>query len=259
MDLSRFNSASDLNDFYSSEPIWLWKKLIGEQLLYSFGDFSQTTDPQEALCNNTRAFYPYIPHHATVLDLGCGWGGPAQLLQTERNCQVTGVTISESQYHYCKNELGLTTIHGDIEKLTFSEQYDIVWMMESLEHIVDIAALFQHLSTITNKLLIQTNCIADHMDTPRWEFGNTMYMRKVSELKQVLSLSGWKIEQVEDRRFHSIPTFQFWRNQLEVLKAAKHPIKGQLRVLEQHVVAFESNPIQWCRNHPLINLIAVQS
>lgn len=53
-----------------------------------------------------------------VLEIGCGWGGFAEYLASERGAYVTGLTISHEQYDYARER---------IEKAGLSEQVDIVF------------------------------------------------------------------------------------------------------------------------------------
>lgn len=53
-----------------------------------------------------------------VLEIGCGWGGFAEYLASERGAHVTGLTISHEQYDYARER---------IEKAGLSDQVDIVF------------------------------------------------------------------------------------------------------------------------------------
>eukprot|EP00752_Nemacystus_decipiens_P019083 g17139.t1 len=53
-----------------------------------------------------------------VLEIGCGWGGFAEYLATERGAYVTGLTISQEQYDYARERM---------EKAGIADQVDIVF------------------------------------------------------------------------------------------------------------------------------------
>ena len=40
----------------------------------------------------------------SVLDIGCGWGSLAIDIAKSANCEVTGITLSENQFNYCKKK-----------------------------------------------------------------------------------------------------------------------------------------------------------
>ena len=39
-----------------------------------------------------------------ILDIGCGWGGLAFEIAKQKDCEVTGVSLSENQIKYCKTK-----------------------------------------------------------------------------------------------------------------------------------------------------------
>lgn len=250
------NEQVELNRFYSEGKIADWKKLLGEDLYYSFGDFSKTNDPQEAFRNNTRNFYAHIPEGAKLLDLGCGWGGPARLLIDEKKVEYTGVTIAQGQYDYCKNHLGLNVLQANMETMHFDTPVDVVFMMESLEHIHDISTLFAKLRPIAKKLIIQTNALHEKANAPKLTFGDSMTTYKQSQIENALQTTGWHAIHAENKRFDSIPTFAFWGNGLNKLKQQNVAISGQFDALERHVKAFQQAPAAWCQTFPLLNLVA---
>jgi len=86
-----------------------------------------------------------------ILDIGCGIGGSARFLAKKFGAKVTGVTLSEQQkrradqlnaQHGLQN---LVTIEvGDALNLRFEDAtFDLVWSLESAEHMPDKKNLFQ--------------------------------------------------------------------------------------------------------------------
>jgi cyclopropane fatty-acyl-phospholipid synthase-like methyltransferase len=131
------NHSALLDDYYSAESIKEWQAIIGDELHYHYGFF---TTPEmglkAALENAVRSFYDYVPRGSSVLDAGCGWGGPARMLNDERECKVFGITISHSQYESCR-KFGLKVKRADLESISLKQKFDIIVMFESLEHIKD--------------------------------------------------------------------------------------------------------------------------
>lgn len=68
-----------------------------------------------------------------ILDAGCGTGGTLLFLQKYGN--VVGVDSDKNALLYCKN-LGIETVHeGDVERLKYKNQFDLVTLLEVLEHV----------------------------------------------------------------------------------------------------------------------------
>ncbi len=85
-----------------------------------------------------------------VLDLGCGVGGSSRFIARTFGAEAKGVTLSpvqaniaQSYNHQQKLEEKVKISVQDMMSLKEIAQYDLVWSMESAEHIADKAALMQ--------------------------------------------------------------------------------------------------------------------
>ena len=92
----------------------------------------------------------------TVLDLGCGIGGPARTLAVEYGCRVTGVDLTEE---YCMAATMLTDRVGLSDRVDFvcadatdtglpSNTFDIVWLQHMSMNIGDKAKLLDEISRL---------------------------------------------------------------------------------------------------------------
>lgn len=244
----------DLDAFYSQETIDEWKQIIGEELHYHFGYFRGGEDLETGLRQTVRNFYPHIPVGSRVLDVGCGWGGPAKMLKKERNCSVQGVTISRAQAAYCRS-IGLDVWRCNIEEQTISGQYDIVFMLEVLSHIRDKEEMLQRLRHLAPRLILSINCIADNIKGSRTAFGGSMVLCSKSELEQALERAGWRIHSMRNRRFQSIPTLMHWKKNLERVFGEQRP-PGQLAALQNLTKSAFQSVGAWGQAFPLIDLVA---
>ena len=246
----------DLDKFYSSESIDEWKQIIGEELHYHFGHFHGAEDLETGLKQAVRNYYPHIAHGSHVLDVGCGWGGPANMLIKELNCSVTGITLSTTQAEYCQ-QLGLNVWQQDLE-YTHNElpnDYDVVFSLEMISHIRDKAQLLHRLRSCAPRLILSENCVADDFPGERIGFGDSMLMCTVSELIHFVEAAGWKIQSVQNRRFQSLRTFVLWKQNLDRVYGERQP-PGQFDILRRHVDAALSSPMNWGHSFPLIDIIA---
>ncbi len=97
------------------------------------------------------AFLADLRKNMTVLDLGCGVGGPARTLAAEYGCLVTGIDLVEE---YCQTAEMLTEMvnlsdsvkfrQGNILDMPFeNSSYDVVWSQHITMNIEDKDKLFK--------------------------------------------------------------------------------------------------------------------
>jgi cyclopropane-fatty-acyl-phospholipid synthase len=110
---SKKNIAShyDLgNEFYSC---WL-----DEGMTYSSALFE---DGNETLLEAQRQKYSRIADKIglkageRLLEIGCGWGGFAELAAREFKCHVTGLTLSQEQAKSCKDRMVTAGVSGNVD------------------------------------------------------------------------------------------------------------------------------------------------
>ena len=91
----------DVDAFYSSPPLDVWRRVLGDRMHYHHGIWEADEDWDAALDNAVLTLARHVEPGSTVLDLGCGWGGPATVLAERLGCHVIGVTVSQAQASYC--------------------------------------------------------------------------------------------------------------------------------------------------------------
>jgi cyclopropane fatty-acyl-phospholipid synthase-like methyltransferase len=192
-----------------------WKPVLGEHLNFHFGFYRQGISFEQGLQLATRRLLPFFSRGRRVLDVGCGWGGPALDL-VESGYDVACVTNSILQYEYCKS-LTLSVSYLDVEQddLGHLGFFDTVLMMESLDHILDKPAFLFKLTGITDRLVLVTNCCTFAVEAPLTTFGDTMYMTSTAFLLQTLDQTGWRVCSASDVRKYSMPTFTHWKTRIE--------------------------------------------
>jgi len=85
-----------------------------------------------------------IRRSSLVLDVGCGYGGNAIHMVQKFDCRVEGLTISPKQGQIAVNRARRARVADriaihvcDAESAAFRGEYDLIWMMESSEHLHD--------------------------------------------------------------------------------------------------------------------------
>jgi cyclopropane fatty-acyl-phospholipid synthase-like methyltransferase len=218
-----------ISEYYDSMTPDEWKPILGPDLNYHFGFYRRGMSFEDGLSFATRRLRPFFSSGRRVLDLGCGWGGPARDLAKD-SYDVLCITNSRVQYRYCQS-LHLPTELMDIERedIRCVGCFDTALMIESLDHVFEKEKLLYELSCITNRLIFITNCTSLNIDGPRVAFGGTMCMTSIATLLRMLEKTGWRVHVSADIRKYSMPTFIHWKARIE----AAYPtgMKPALRLL----------------------------
>ena len=75
-----------------------------------------------------------------ILEVGCGWGGMAFEIAKQKNCEVTGISLSKNQIKYCRErakDFGLGN-QVNFELIDYREvkgQYDRIFSVGMFEHV----------------------------------------------------------------------------------------------------------------------------
>jgi tocopherol O-methyltransferase len=91
---------------------------------------------------------------ARVLDVGCGYGGTALYLARNFRCRVDGLTLSPKQARIARTKIAraclgdlasieVCDVEQDAEPFNTRAQYDVIWTMESSEHLQDKAGYIE--------------------------------------------------------------------------------------------------------------------
>ena len=143
-----------ISDFYDqSTPIWLdtW----GEHMHHGYYgvDGSERKDHRQAQVDlvEEMLYWAGVDQATRILDAGCGVGGSARYLAKRFGSSVLGLTLSAVQAEQARQYTLKTNLEKhvqfevrDMMTLHASDgPFDLVWSMESAEHIRDKPRLFQ--------------------------------------------------------------------------------------------------------------------
>ncbi len=148
-----------------------------------------------------------LPEGTTVLDVGCGLGGPARMLATEYGCRVTGLDLTEE---FCKTAEILTQAVGLSEKVDFingnaldipfePETFDAIWSQHCSMNIKDKLQLYTQFSKVVKtggKLVIHDITAGSnqpvHFPVPWAKEPSVNFLISEEELLNLLEEKGFK-------------------------------------------------------------------
>jgi len=84
---------------------------------------------------------------ADVLDIGCGFGGSTLFLAKKYKARAIGITISPVQVQMAQQAAAVAQLDArfllmDAEALKFTQQFDLLWSVESISHYEDRRRFF---------------------------------------------------------------------------------------------------------------------
>ena len=195
-----------VGDFYDDTPVDTWKKVIGNDLHYHLG-----WGNGDMFENAVEYLYQFIEKGSTILDCGCGWGGPAKMFQRDLDCDVTGITVSKNQYDFVKNNLLMDVIHSDLHNYYPDQKYDVYLFIESFCHLEFPLKVLENISKHTKKIIIrdyyykQDQYPADYMNS--W----LMKTYKKDEYVSMLDKFNFKLTHHKDHLSEALEaTYYYW-------------------------------------------------
>jgi cyclopropane-fatty-acyl-phospholipid synthase len=99
------------NAFYQ---LWLDPSMTYSSALFSSGHVDNLQDAQDAKYRRVLEQLRVGPQ-ARILEIGCGWGGFAELAARESDARVTGLTLSTEQLHYAHRRLAEAGVVDQVE------------------------------------------------------------------------------------------------------------------------------------------------
>ena len=121
----------------------LYDLFLDSKRQYSCGYFKNKNDTLETAQNNKIQHIIKklnIKPNQKVLDIGCGWGSLAIDIAKSANCEVTGITLSENQFKYCKKKVEELNLENQvtfklIDYRELNEKFDRIVSVGMFEHV----------------------------------------------------------------------------------------------------------------------------
>jgi hypothetical protein len=182
--------------------------------------------------------FPFIADNSRILDCGCGWGAPAEMLVTHKKCKVTSVTNSLMQVKFIQDNFkNIKVKYKDLNVFKPFNRYDCAMFIESFSHVINQQKLLKNISLVTDNILF----IA-HLDrSPKGFFQKDWLMtfESVPNLIKKLKNVGYTVQFIKDLGTdYIIPTYSYWLSRVENI----NNVKGQLLELKNLCQASLSNP-----------------
>lgn len=159
--MEKFGLSDSINRYYI-DTAWDYKYLwITKAFALHFGYYDQKAKRhKDALLrmNEVMVESASIKDREKILDAGCGLGGSSIWLAKNKNCQVTGTNIVNSQIRQAKEnaknegvEYKVNFIQADYATLPIQDEtYDVFWALESIVHAPDKKAVIREAFRILN-------------------------------------------------------------------------------------------------------------
>ena len=124
------------NDFYR---LWLDPSMTYSSALFGNGPADSLQDGQVAKYRRILSQLAVVPG-ARILEIGCGWGGFAEIAAGEGGVQVRGLTLSAEQLQFAQQRLADAGLAEQADLLLMdyrdsNEQYDAIASIEMFEAV----------------------------------------------------------------------------------------------------------------------------
>jgi cyclopropane-fatty-acyl-phospholipid synthase len=233
------NGAADSRVHYDVPP-GVFELLLDRNMNYSSGYYpsrDETLDAAQEAKMSHIARYIELQANQRVLDLGCGWCGPALYFAEHYQCHVTGVTLSPVQRDY---GLAWAARRGLRERLSVNllnvldlpypdASFDHILFLESIIHMPDKAAIFERCWRLLRpggRVFIQesnydsasmrSSYLSDRgYDEVNRAFGGTGAMVSAGEMLKLLEDARLVPQWVEDISLHYVRTLGQWLSNLD--------------------------------------------
>jgi tocopherol O-methyltransferase len=143
----RVNEKHKIIEHYDAVSPY-YQSLWGEHIHHGYwirGDESKETAQIQLI--DHLAQLANIRTGSRILDIGCGFGGTSLYLAKKYGASTTGITISPVQVQMAKEAAAKTDLDAsfflmDAEEMQFSQQFDVLWSVESISHYYDVRKFF---------------------------------------------------------------------------------------------------------------------
>ena len=206
----------------------LYDLFLDSKRQYSCGYFKNENDTLEIAQNNKIQHIIKklnIKPNQKVLDIGCGWGSLAIDIAKSSNCEVTGITLSENQFNYCKKKTKDLNLENQvtfklIDYRELNEKFDRIVSVGMFEHVG--RKFYKKFFKQIEKLLTNDGISLIHtigsVNPPRdphpWITKYIFpggYTPSLSEVTTPIEKAGLIVSDIEVLKLHYSHTLRYWK------------------------------------------------
>jgi cyclopropane-fatty-acyl-phospholipid synthase len=233
-------ATGDSGVHYDTPPV-VFERLLDRNMNYSSGYYltgeESLDDAQTAKMDKIAAMCGFRPGDR-VLDLGCGWSGPATYFADVHGCQVTGYTLSEVQRDFamaraeargCADRLDIR-VQNVLDAELEEGRYDHVVFLESIIHMWEKDQIFARCHAAlkpSGMLFVQESCYDRDSRTEEYRgdrgfgavdeaFGGTTVMVSAGEMLKQMEEQGFSPVYLENISNHYKRTLAQWCENLDL-------------------------------------------
>ena len=166
-----------------------------------------------------------IQPNQKVLDIGCGWGSLAIDIAKSVRCEVTGITLSEKQFSYCKKKVKQLNLENQvkfrlIDYRELNEKFDRIVSVGMFEHVGRkfYNKFFNKIENLLNDSGISLIHTIGSVNPPRdphpWITKYIFpggYTPSLSEVTNPIEKAGLIVTDIEVLRLHYSHTLRHWK------------------------------------------------
>ena len=206
----------------------LYNLFLDPKKQYSCAYFKNENDSLETAQNNKIQHIIKklnIKPNQKVLDIGCGWGSLAIDIAKSTQCEVTGITLSENQFNYCKKKAKENNLENQvnfklIDYRQLNEKFDRIVSIGMFEHVG--RKFYKNYFKQIEKLLTKNGISLIHtigsVNPPRdphpWITKYIFpggYTPSLSEVTAPIEKAGLVVSDIEVLRMHYSHTLRHWK------------------------------------------------
>ena len=206
----------------------LYDLFLDPKKQYSCAYFKNKDDTLEQAQNNKIQHIIKklnIQPNQKILDIGCGWGSLAFDIAKSKNCEVTGITLSENQFAYCVKKSKELNLENQvtfklIDYRELDETFDRIVSVGMFEHVGRkfYKTFFKQIEKLLNESGVSLIHTIGSVNPPRdphpWVTKYIFpggYTPSLSEVTTPIEKAGLIVSDIEVLKLHYSYTLRHWK------------------------------------------------